>query len=391
MRKGIIDKSSWALTFGNLVFLTFFPGAFYATPASTAPADVVQVKELEERLKQEKKRLKAVNSREKDLLARLSEVEQEVAQKRRIVNQLNGKISHDMREVAILRQRLSNREQSLRDLERRMVRRLVPLYKYARRGYMKILATAGDLDQFRQRMRYLQAMMEEDGKLLARLADDQREARSEIRRIREQIARTEAVKKEEETRLSSVRRDLQKRVLRLMAIHKEKEFYERAVKELRRAAKSVKRTLTDIEKRKDYKTELPSHFKDSKGRLPFPLEGKVIRGDKLLDYSKQQLHKGIFIVSPSSHSDVKAVFPGRVEFSGTLKGYGETIIINHGSRFFTISAHLSERRKEAGDSVETDEVIGIARNNRPSKGAGIYFEIRRPGMNLEPLEWLKVN
>jgi len=391
MRKGIIYRLSRGLIFGNLVFFVFSPGAFCATPPSTGATDVVRVKEINERLSQEKKRLKAINSREKDLLAQLSEVEQEVAQKRGSVNQLNEKISISRREVKTLRQKLSNQEQSLRDVERRMVKRLVPLYKYARKGYMKILATARDLDQFRQRMKYLQAIMEEDGNLLARLADDERKGRREIERIRKKIARTEAVKKEGEIRLEAAKKDLQKKVKRLMAIHREKDFYERAVKELQSEAKGMNRTITSIEKRKAYKTVLPSHFKDSKGQLPFPLEGKVIRGDKLLSYSKQKLHKGIFVVSPSSHSDVKAVFPGRVEFSGSLKGYGETIIINHGSRFFTISAHLSERQKKAGDSVEADEIIGIARDNRPSKGAGIYFEIRRAGKNLEPLEWLKAD
>jgi septal ring factor EnvC (AmiA/AmiB activator) len=391
MIKEIFYRSSWVLIFGNFTLFAFFSGAFCATPPSLGANDAGQAKEINERLSKEKKRLKAINFREKDLLAQLSEVEQEVAQKRKSVAQLNGKISNSMREVENLRHKLSVQERFLRDVEKRMVKRLVPLYKYARRGYMKILATAGDIDQFRQRMKYLQAIMEEDGNLLVRLADDERKGRREIERIKREISRTESVKKEERIRLEAAKKDLKAKVKRLMAIHREKDFYEKAIKELQSEAKGMKRTLSNIEKRKTYRTTLPSHFKDSKGRLPFPLEGKVIRGDKLLSYSKQKLHKGIFVVSPSSYSHVKAVYPGRVEFSGSLKGYGETIIINHGSRFFTISAHLSERQKEAGDSVEAAEIIGIARDNRPSKGAGIYFEIRKAGKNLKPLQWLKVD
>lgn len=373
------------------MFFASFQGAFCAPPSSPGATDIVQVKEINKRLSQEKQRLKAINSKEKDLLAQLSEVEKEVAQKRRSVNKLNGKISVSRREVKTLRYKLSIQEQFLRDVERRMVKRLVPLYKYARKGYMKILATAEDLDQFRQRMKYLQAIMEEDGNLLAKLSDDERKSKGEIERIRKEIALTEAVKKEEALLLEATKKDLKKKVKNLMAIRREKDFYARAVKELQNEASGMNRRITNIETRKADKTVLPSHFKDSKGQLPFPLEGKVIRGDKLLGYSKRKLHKGIFVVSPSSHSNVKAVFPGRVEFSGSLKGYGETIIINHGSRFFTISAHLSERMKEAGDSVETDEVIGLVSDNRPSKGAGIYFEIRKAGKNLKPLEWLKID
>jgi len=91
----------------------------------------------------------------------------------------------------------------------------------------------------------------------------------------------------------------------------------------------------------------------------------------------------------SSDTDVKAVFPGRVDFSGQLKGYGEIIIINHGSRYFTISAQLYQRTKEEGDEVDSGEVIGFVSQSGSSKKTRVYFEIRKAGKSLNPLSWLK--
>jgi septal ring factor EnvC (AmiA/AmiB activator) len=100
--------------------------------------------------------------------------------------------------------------------------------------------------------------------------------------------------------------------------------------------------------------------------------------------------KGIFIEG-ASDAVVKAVFPGRVDFSGRLKGYGEVVIINHGSRFFTISAQLSQRKKKEGDVLEEGETIGLVGINGSSKGGRLYFEIRRAEKNLDPLKWLKIH
>jgi septal ring factor EnvC (AmiA/AmiB activator) len=99
------------------------------------------------------------------------------------------------------------------------------------------------------------------------------------------------------------------------------------------------------------------------------------------------MNAGIFI-DGSKDNEVKAVFPGRVAYSGIVKGYGEVVIIDHGSRFFTISANLSERRKEEGDPVAQKEIIGLV-GRGPSRGARLYFEIRKAEDPLEPLKWLK--
>ena len=65
------------------------------------------------------------------------------------------------------------------------------------------------------------------------------------------------------------------------------------------------------------------------------------------------------------------------------------VIINHGSRYFTISAQLSERMKEEGEQVKSGEVIGLVGRNGSSRNARVYFEIRKAGKSLDPLVWLK--
>jgi septal ring factor EnvC (AmiA/AmiB activator) len=101
-------------------------------------------------------------------------------------------------------------------------------------------------------------------------------------------------------------------------------------------------------------------------------------------------HKGIYIEGPSG-AEVRSIFPGRVDFSGWLKGYGQVVLINHGSRFFTVSGHLAERFKSEGDMVQAGAVIGLLGETGSLAGPRLYFEIRKEGISLDPLKWLKVH
>jgi len=349
-----------------------------------------QIRKIETKLSREKQKLKTFNSRERNILAILADLEQEVAEKRHSVEKLRKKIRLGENEVKKLKRRQSSLERSAKAAETQMAKRLVSLYKYARKGYFKILANAKDLNEFWQRAKYLGAFLEQDRKVLVRLSEEEREYRKQIRLIKEQLVKKEETKNKEEMRLASLREGLEKKVIHLMKIHKEKEFYETAVKELAVAAQNLKQTLLKIEKKEIYKEKRTFRFANSRGQLPFPVEGKIIKGYKGSRSKRLKPQKGVFIEG-SSNAEVKAVFHGRVDFSGRLKGYGEVIIINHGSRFFTISANLSQRKKKEGDVLKEGESIGLVGRNGSSERGRLYFEIRRAGKNLDPLKWLKVH
>ena len=347
-----------------------------------------QIQQIESKLSKEKRSFEAFSSREKDLLKDLSDLENEVREKKQAVEAMKKNIETAKAEAEKLGSKLPNLESSLKSVEGRLEERLVALYKYAKEGYIMTLAGAADLDQFRRRVKYAWCFMEEDRKTLEALGEQAFRYRDEMSHIRKQIAKTATSREAQRVQLASLRADLEKKVILLVKVHKEKEFYETAVKELESAAQDMKSTIKKIEARKVNHEMQASRFIDSKGKLPMPLEGRIVKGGQFLKTSVPNLHKGVFIEGPSSDMEVRAVFPGRVDFSGSLKGYGEMVVINHGSRFFTISALLSERRKEEGDKVHAGEVIGRVRGEGTSKGSRLYFEIREGAQNLDPSAWL---
>ncbi len=373
--------------------VSLFTGTLFALEASNEEKDKGRIDRIEKELTREKELYQHFGEKEKRLLAQLSDLEIEIAKKRSLLQDLRNRITQTKQDLGKRQKRLGELEKALGEAEKRLEQRLRAFYKYAKRGYYQILATSAGLHDLRRRINYLQAIMHRDQELLGRMIHIRQRYETEMARSREKLEIIDRLEDTENESLASLQKDQDTKVLLLMRVHKEKEFYETAVRELELAAQNLGDTLINLEKRPERENErqrLPSDFENIKGRLPLPFLGRIVRGTKRLNDKGLKAHKGIFIAGPPG-GEVKAVYPGRVDFSGLLKGYGQIIVINHGSRFFTVSAHLAQRRKDEGEMVREGEVIGLLGDSGFSAGARLYFEIRRGGKNLDPSEWLKVD
>ena len=348
-----------------------------------------QIEKIEKELSKEREKFLEYGEKEKHLLGELSRLEAQIEEKKRTVNEIREKISSNRRELRERQKKLEQLEDTSQRIGQRIGERLDVFYRYARRGYMRLLASARDLGQIRKRFKYLRIIMEEDQRLLEELGRVQQEQRREIGLVKEKLAIIERMEQEERNRSASLKGDMDKRVMLLLKIHKEKEFYETVVEELGVAARDLKDTLLKLERRREQRKQLPSDFPQSKGKLPLPMRGKIVEGEGPFAAAHMDGEKGLFIEG-SAGAPVTAIFPGRVDFSGWLKGYGQIIIINHGSRYFSVSAHLAERDKEEGEIVDEGEVIGYLGEPESSTNPRLYFEIRKGGSNVDPLKWLKV-
>lgn len=347
------------------------------------------IKKIETRLSYEKEKLRILGLQEKDLLAALARLEQEVVDGRGAIRDVSQKIHHMTAEMEMLRRDLALLKQRLKGFQDRIAKRLVEFYKHTRVGYVKAFEDEADLNDLLRRVKYFSSVMAQDRAVLIREAEHAKSDQREISNTEARLNELEEIKKTEEGRLALLKKELEEKVLLLVTIHQEKKFYETAIDELETAAKGLGDTLLDIEKKDRYETNESCHFEDFKGKLPYPMNGDMVKAQGLSASARPGAYKGVFIEGAPG-SDVKAIFPGRVAFSGSLKGHGELVIINHGSRFFTVSAHLSTRKKSIGELVKEGEVIGRVDGNNGFNGGRLYFEIRRAGNGLNPQEWLSL-
>lgn len=354
-----------------------------------------QARTIEKDLSHEKEQYLQFNLKEKGLLDQLEDIEKEVNEKKTVIKNLSENLETARGELKRQREALKAIESSYEAMKSVISQRLAVFYKYSERGYLKIFTGSEDMTQLNHMIKYLKVILNKDLDAIKKVSGEQQIYKQQVALIEKQLNNISAMEQDESSRVQSLKTDIDNKVVLLSRIHREKEFYETAVKELGSASENLKDTIRDLDAREEKivenkSTVLPSGFADLKGRLPLPIEGKVLKEPRGAKDNILSGHKGIYIDGDFG-SNVRSVYQGRVDYSGQLKGYGQVIVINHGSRYFTISACLSRRNKVEGDAVERGEIIGQAGETGLKAGSGLYFEIRKGDSNLDPLKWLKVN
>ena len=126
-------------------------------------------------------------------------------------------------------------------------------------------------------------------------------------------------------------------------------------------------------------------FASQAGRLHWPVTGKLRYrfGEKQAGAEASGV-----LIDTAPGAPISAVYAGQVIFADWLDHYGWLLIIDHGNDFMSLYAHAEGLYKRAGDYVTQGERIAVAGNSGAVvKTAGLYFEIRRRTVPVDPARW----
>ncbi len=348
-----------------------------------------QIQQIEKDLLEQQEELLSIDIKEKNILGEVERLEKDMALNREALRELSSQIKKVSREIQDGQGRIQQLNRSSLAVKGCLKERLVAFYKFGRPGYVRLLAASDTIQEFQKIVKYMKTIMEQDRQILDMLARQRSQVENELDMLKENMAKIEVLKKAKDRRMALLEKNIEKRVFLLMKVHREKEFYAKAVEELKGAAQALNQTMMYLEM-EEGERPLPKGFAEMKGKLPLPLKGKILRDVKQFGSNPFMHKKGIYIKG-SPGEEIRSVFPGRIDYSGWFKGYGQLMIINHGSHYFSIFAHLEERIMEKGEMVSGGEVVGLAGDPGWHVGPGIYFEIRKGGNCLDPKKWLKKN
>ncbi|WP_223464887.1 murein hydrolase activator EnvC family protein [Massilia soli] len=127
-------------------------------------------------------------------------------------------------------------------------------------------------------------------------------------------------------------------------------------------------------------------FASMKGKLRTPVSGAVTASFGAKRGSGPSW-KGVFIKAQEG-SDVRAVAAGRVVFASWLRGFGNLIIVDHGSQYLSIYGNNQSLLKRVGDAVRAGDQIAAAGSTGGIEESGLYFELRHRGKAFNPAGWV---
>lgn len=103
------------------------------------------------------------------------------------------------------------------------------------------------------------------------------------------------------------------------------------------------------------------------------------------------LHAGIDLAMPEN-TPVQAAGAGVVRDAGWLyRGYGNSVVIDHGNDVLTHYAHLNSIAVRKGQIVQPGDVIGYEGSTGDSTGPHLHFEVHIGGLwkQVDPQPWMK--
>ena len=102
-------------------------------------------------------------------------------------------------------------------------------------------------------------------------------------------------------------------------------------------------------------------------------------------YGTKRPHRGTDYAAPPG-TPIKAAGDGKVIERGRKGGYGNTVVLKHGTRYTTLYAHMRRfaNGHSVGDRVKQGEIIGYVGSTGLSTGPHLHYEFRVDGTHRNP-------
>ena len=329
-------------------------------------------------------KLKDLQKEEGNYLEKLEQLEKNIGASRSYLQIIGLRIDTVEQTIENLQDSLEQAQTKLGDRQSVMKKRLRQAYMSGNPQLVLLLLTSRSPLEIINRARYIEELNRYDQGLVNDI--NQTKARIDISKQTRQVEYEKltallADKKDEQEQL--VKEENDRRAM-LDDVRSKKKSYMAMISELEAAQKELNNILKLLEKKKKTAKEKEKErlnsvaFEKKKGKLPWPVEGKVIAGfGKVVHpvYKTVIMNNGIDIGAKQGDA-VQCVANGTVIHVGWMRGLGKLVIIDHSGGFITIYAHLDSINVVQAQKLELGSVIGSVGETGSLGGAQLHFEIR---------------
>jgi len=349
------------------------------------------------------RKIKNTSDREKSEIERLNEIDEEISLVRNLIYRLRREEKIKEKSITQAEVTIEKKESEHTSLVNRYAKRVTHTYKKGRLSDLEKLLDAKSWRQAVYRAKYIKIISEHDRSLadeirrnLVEIEAKQTVLERELTDIRkidiEKLSRKKWLEQRRRVRnkeLGNLKRDRQKMSVALNERKKAAQQMESIISRLER--ERVARIAKLERRRKEMELLGSVPFKELKGKLPWPIEGKVI--SRFGTYQNPNLktvteNTGIDIHG-SEGTEVRSIYDGIVTTVTYIRGYGNTVILDHGDGFYSVYTHVMDVEVEENSYVNARDIIAHVGDSGSLEGTKLHFEIWGNKDKLNPELWLK--
>jgi septal ring factor EnvC (AmiA/AmiB activator) len=263
--------------------------------------------------------------------------------------------------------------------------RLVEMYKLGKARYARLLLSAPDVRRIGQAARTVAALARLDRERVEAHQRTIGELRASRGTLEDRIRHAQQARDLAEKAQTAAARAAQAQSELVREIDRRRDLNAQLSAELQAAQQKLQRSLRDPSNAAADSPSLP--LQPFRGDLPWPVSGQIRRRFGGTSTEPGVSSNGIEITAGEGLT-VAAVHDGVVAYAGSFAGFGNLVIVDHGSQAFTLYGDLLDVAVTKGARLDRGQPIGLV-GPLPSGGTGVYFELRVDGRAVDPLQWLK--
>ncbi|MGH2749750.1 MAG: murein hydrolase activator EnvC family protein [Actinomycetota bacterium] len=335
--------------------------------------------------------------------SRLAEVNAEIAA-------LDGRISERQAELELAQQRYTTLTEELLDIQADLIEstdslteRAIESYKAGPGAYVEGILSADSFADLSDRYEYYETTVELDSALvddIERLDSETDARREQVAEEKERIAAAKLQLEKDRSDRVAVQAERQQMLDLQNALIAEKEDVlrgqlakkselEKLDSQLQQDSQDIQAILARAANQSSGGGSAPAP--STGGQFGWPASGPVTspygyRTHPIFGGSR--LHTGIDI-GAGYGSPVYAAGGGTVVFAGTMSGYGNAIVVDHGGGVGTTYNHLSGFSVGQGSRVSRGQTIGSVGCTGYCTGPHLHFEVRLGGSPVDPMPYLQ--
>jgi len=362
-----------------------------------------QLKELEKMKSEQAKldqELKKLEKTQKNIAAEIQNIENKIEKLEKDITTSRNRILQLEKDRAHLRKDIEGLSQDISSSKTKISQAMVRAYKNnVNFDFWSVFLGSSDPSEVEEQWYLFQKYSDHEMSNISKYLNKRQNLQNKLKEIEQKI-RLEAVLKEklvlEEKNVKKLE-ETRKTLLNQLLVDKKK--FQSSLSELLAAQKNVTNLISQMQK--ELKKSRESTSASTKnlppvkmGRFFWPVSGgKVIKNfgmSKDPVYQIQVFNPGIDIAT-SRGDNVYAAQDGVVLLARSIRGYGKTILIDHGQDVVTMYAYLDSIKVNPGDMVKGGQMIGLVGETGLTNVPAVHFEVR-VGTNAQednPIKWLK--
>ncbi len=350
----------------------------------------INIRRLQQGIQRQQEQVKQNRQQERNLLAELQDIDGRLLEQREKLDVLEDRMQAQQELITVKERELARSRQEKDTVQGHLQKRIKAYYKTGNIGFMNVAFSTKNLPELLQINDSFQTLIKYDRQVI----DTYRHTIGELERSIQSFELEQGLLKDfisqninEKEKLDLIK---QEKEILLARIRTETKLHEQAIVEMKQASTSLSSHIQVLEKKGDL---IDQSFLRNKGKMAPPINGKVVSQFEEEITNRlgiSSISKGIAIAAPSG-TIVKAIHEGEVIYSGYLRGYGNTIIVNHGYQYYSVTSRIERLLVKKGDKVNEQTEIGLMGDTATLMSEGLYIEIRHDSENLDPLLWLDIS